>query len=270
MTKKSSFILYFGYKKHLALLSDEERGKLLMAVFDFAENGQAPKLTGATAMAFSFIQDQMERDANRYAAVCERNRKNGAKGGRPPKATKSDDNPKKPKITERLSGKPKKPDYDYDYDYDSGYDSDIDDDKGNDTIPPLSPHKNTKIAISKSKSKYSDKVKFAEFVSLTNDEYSSLVAKLGEPGAKRCIEILDNYKGANGKKYKSDYRAILNWVISRFEEEGSKRSVNRNGAYRQAPGFTTSDINYEEAFAGWPQDETENILEGGQTDGVGK
>jgi hypothetical protein len=121
MAEKSSFILYFSYRKHLALLSDEECGKLLMALFDYAENGQAPDLTGATAMAFSFIQDQMERDASKYAAVCERNRKNGAKGGRPPKATKSEHNPEKPKITERLSEKPKKPDneYEYEYEYDN-------------------------------------------------------------------------------------------------------------------------------------------------------
>lgn len=67
-----------------------------------------------------------------------------------------------------------------------------------------------------------EKIKFAEFVSMTNDEYTSLVAKLGEIGASRCIEILDNYKGANGKKYDSDYRAILNWVVDRYEEEKAK------------------------------------------------
>jgi len=133
MAEKSSFILYFSYKKHLALLSDEECGKLLMALFDYAENGQAPDLTGATAMAFSFIQDQMKRDANKYAAVCERNRKNGAKGGRPPKATKSENNPEKPKITERLSEKPKKPDNDYEYEYEYEYNND------NDITPPLPP-----------------------------------------------------------------------------------------------------------------------------------
>lgn len=69
------------------------------------------------------------------------------------------------------------------------------------------------------------KRKFADFVSMTNEEYSSLVTKLGEYGAKQCIEILDNYKGANGKRYKSDYRAILNWVISRYEEEQNKKGV---------------------------------------------
>ncbi len=67
------------------------------------------------------------------------------------------------------------------------------------------------------------KIKFADFVSLTNAEYEALVAKLGEDGAKRCIEILDNYKGSTGKKYKSDYRTILNWVVQRYEEEQSRK-----------------------------------------------
>ena len=64
-----------------------------------------------------------------------------------------------------------------------------------------------------------DKTAYAEFVHMTEAEYQALAQKVGEPGAKRCIEILDNYKGATGKKYKSDYRAILNWVISRYREE---------------------------------------------------
>jgi len=65
------------------------------------------------------------------------------------------------------------------------------------------------------------KVKVAEFVSMTNDEYSSLVAKLGESGAERCIEILDNYKGSKGKTYKSDYRAILSWVVGEYEKQAA-------------------------------------------------
>jgi len=67
------------------------------------------------------------------------------------------------------------------------------------------------------------KIKYADFVSLTNAEYEALVAKLGEDGAKRCIEILDNYKGSTGRKYKSDYRTILNWVVQRYEEEQSRK-----------------------------------------------
>jgi hypothetical protein len=67
-----------------------------------------------------------------------------------------------------------------------------------------------------------ERIRFAEFVSMTNDEHSSLVAKLGEDGTARCIEILDNYKGESGKKYESDYRAILNWGVKRYEEERDK------------------------------------------------
>lgn len=66
----------------------------------------------------------------------------------------------------------------------------------------------------------SKKVKFAEYVTLTPEEYISLVERLGsEEKANRAVEILDNYKGATGKRYRSDYRAILNWVIRRLEEE---------------------------------------------------
>lgn len=67
--------------------------------------------------------------------------------------------------------------------------------------------------------KEKSKIEFAEFVTMTQEEYDKLVDRIGERGTKRCIEILDNYKGSNGKKYANDYRAILNWVIKRYEEE---------------------------------------------------
>jgi hypothetical protein len=76
------------------------------------------------------------------------------------------------------------------------------------------------------------KTKFSEFVSLTSDEHSSLVAKLGEEGATRCIALLDNYKGACGKKYVSDYHAILNWVIKRYEEEQAKSPHQPQSPYQ--------------------------------------
>jgi hypothetical protein len=80
---------------------------------------------------------------------------------------------------------------------------------------------NTVSNLSKEKGGMGEKEKtfYAEFVSLTNAEYNALVTKLTEEGTKRCIEILDNYKGSSGRKYKSDYRTILNWVVQRYEEE---------------------------------------------------
>ena len=62
-------------------------------------------------------------------------------------------------------------------------------------------------------------IKYAEYVSMTETEYNKLVEKYGENATKKFIEVLDNYKGSTGKKYKDDYRAILNWVVeSTFEK----------------------------------------------------
>lgn len=78
-------------------------------------------------------------------------------------------------------------------------------------IPPISP---SSPSVSRDQ-----KVSYAEYVSMTEKEFQAICQKVGEQGALRCIEILDNYKGASGKRYKSDYRAILNWVIERYEKE---------------------------------------------------
>lgn len=65
------------------------------------------------------------------------------------------------------------------------------------------------------------KISYAEFVTLTEEEYQKLLEAHGQEAVKKIIEILDNYKGANGKKYNSDYRAILNWVIDRYKKENN-------------------------------------------------
>ncbi|NKQ20646.1 phage replisome organizer N-terminal domain-containing protein [Brevibacillus laterosporus] len=73
-----------------------------------------------------------------------------------------------------------------------------------------------------SKRKEKPKKKYAEFVSMTEEEYEKLVSKHGKSLTEKMIEKLDNYKGAKGKKYKSDYRAILNWVEEKVLSEQPK------------------------------------------------
>lgn len=76
---------------------------------------------------------------------------------------------------------------------------------------------------------------YAEFVTMTPAEYGELVKRVGKAGAKRCVEILDNYKGAKGKRYKSDYRAILSWVIARYEEEPKPEPEEATAYYCPEP-----------------------------------
>lgn len=63
------------------------------------------------------------------------------------------------------------------------------------------------------------KIHFADYVSMTNAEYEKLVSTYGKDVSDQCITVLDNYKGSNGKKYKSDYRAILSWVVDKVKKE---------------------------------------------------
>ena len=77
MKQKSSFLIYHEYREPLKLLTDEQRGQLLMALIDYSESGVVPELDGISMMAFSFIQSQMDRDSKKYENRCSSNRENG-------------------------------------------------------------------------------------------------------------------------------------------------------------------------------------------------
>lgn len=83
-----------------------------------------------------------------------------------------------------------------------------------------------------------EKEKVLDFVSLTRSEIVKLKEEFGDDGFNWMVEKLNNYKGAEGKKYKSDYLAIRNWVVASYEESKNKRLgrfiVMRNGASDQS------------------------------------
>ena len=84
-------------------------------------------------------------------------------------------------------------------------------------------NKNNRKRGSKGK-KEEEKIHFAEFVSMTNAEYDKLVSTYGKEFADQCITDLDNYKGSSGKKYKSDYRAILSWVVDKVKAKQPQKN----------------------------------------------
>ena len=109
MKQKSSFLIYHEYREPLKLLTDEQRGRLLMALIDYSESGVVPELDGISMMAFSFIQSQMDRDSKKYENRCSSNRENGKKGGRPKKENDSEENPKNTLGFEEIEKKTKNP-----------------------------------------------------------------------------------------------------------------------------------------------------------------
>lgn len=78
--------------------------------------------------------------------------------------------------------------------------------------------KEKKIKENKERERYGD------YVLLTPQEYEKLLDKGMTPEERdRYIELLDNYIGSKGKKYKSHYHTILNWY-RRDQIQSSKQS----------------------------------------------
>lgn len=198
-------------------LSDEEVGQLVRALCTYKRTGEQPVLSGGPMYIFPGEKARIDRDAESYDRRCEANKINGSKGGRPEKPKESENNPKNPlgfsktqKSQEKAEEKEKEEEKDI-------------------ILPPVSPQEK------KTKKKAKEpKVQCAENVHMTNAEYQKLLDTHGEADTARLIEILDNYKGSTGKRYESDYRAILSWVLDRLAEEKAKGFKKPAGAFAPA------------------------------------
>ncbi|MGR3220921.1 MAG: replication protein [Candidatus Anammoxibacter sp.] len=93
---------------------------------------------------------------------------------------------------------------------------------------PLSKKIDTKDTITKnSKTKEIKKVKFLDFIYLSEDEHRKLVEKFGEDGTAKYIEKINSYAHQIGSKkfktkYDSHYHTILNWNRSDEEKTETK------------------------------------------------
>jgi len=121
---KKGFIMYADQQEIFEQLSDVKAGKLIKHILKYI-NDENPELSDSILnLAFTPIKQQLKRDLKKYENICERNRLNGAKGGRP----KNPDKPKKPSGKFGNPKKPKKPDTDNDTDNDNDTVTDIDND----------------------------------------------------------------------------------------------------------------------------------------------
>jgi hypothetical protein len=62
---------------------------------------------------------------------------------------------------------------------------------------------------------------FEPLVTLSASENEKLIKEYGETNTRRAYTKLSVYKQSNGKKYKSDYAAILNWVMREVMAKGA-------------------------------------------------
>lgn len=285
--RKRTFAFHLDWVEVMKSCPKDVRCEVYDAIMEYALTGDVPQMGPEAQIAFAFVKKDMENDQARSAARCEKNRENGLKGGAPkgncnakkkaasdtedkppePKPTKPKRKPKAKAVTpkkedapavveqpilpivEQSTPPPQPPT--------PTTPTPTDPDPPAETPPPLTPEQQAKADKKK-------KYKYAECVTLTRDEYAKLCENYGEEAAKWMINKLDNYKGAKGTRYKSDYRAILNWVVDRYNEETSKHGIyqqprpqtatNGNGGSQSptgptrgtAPADTTAGGQYDE------------------------
>lgn len=208
MEERKSFTFFRSYYDALRSIDDPQIHKdLLMAICAYSLDGELIPLQGIAAALFSLVKPTLDASAKKAAA--------GSVGGlsRPSEGTSKSEAPKKQTGSKRQANAKQtgsRPEASK-----KQTSSEEEEDIGEGYIPP------TPLTGSIPQPA-SGKLKFAEFVYMTQVEYDSLVAKHGKPTTNELISILDNYKGSSGKKYKSDYRAILSWVEDKWRESQTK------------------------------------------------
>lgn len=110
-------------------LDNGARGRLLLAIMQYANGEEPDELTGAERIAFIVLKGQIDRDADAYEANAKKQSENGKKGGRPKKPTAFSENPKNPPVFSESHSKPKKPEKEKDKDKDKEEEEDKDKDK---------------------------------------------------------------------------------------------------------------------------------------------
>ena len=99
--EKRTFLMYSEWQPLLEGMSDEQAGQLFKKIYAY-QTGNEYEIQDALILGvFNMIKAKFDADRKLYVEKCERNKLNGAKGGRPKK--------QEPKKTERLTEKPKEP-----------------------------------------------------------------------------------------------------------------------------------------------------------------
>lgn len=198
MAAVKSFLVYLDYAKAVEWLSDEDAGKIFKALLAYADNREEPQLDGGLRAVFAMMQNQIDRDREKYEETCEKRRANGEKGGRPPKAKAQTENQEKPN---GFSEKQTKHDTDTDTDTEKDTDTEIKKESKKEKAP-AKPTRTPSVSRT-ARGVYG-------WVKLSDEEYSRLSNELGEQELKRCIAYVDeSAQSTNNKNGWRDWNLVI-------------------------------------------------------------
>ncbi len=276
MKQKDSFILYTEQKEVIDKLSDEQAGKIIKALYSYAKDGTMPQLDAVLDLVIIPFKSAIDRNDIKWQETKKKRSEAGKKGmlerwkdieeNNGTKNIITKDNNVKNVITEITKDNNVKNDITKITKITDNVHVNVPDNVSvhvndnvnvNDNIESNISIKNKKINKDINKGgiggkgkerEKEEKIYFAEFVAMTNTEYKKLVSTYSKGFADQCIIILDNYKGANGKKYKSDYRAILNWVVDKAKQDNIKNGLPAIGNSESEEDYIVIDDIPEEEY----------------------
>ncbi|MBP1549445.1 MAG: hypothetical protein J6A05_05520 [Oscillospiraceae bacterium] len=185
MTEKKSFLMYTSYLDNVEILSDEEAGQLLKAIYAFVNGNELPKLDRVVQLTFNPIKSHLERDMEKYKDICRKRSENIQKRWEKRKNTNeynciqtdtnyTDNENVNENENENVNGN-----------VNDNKNENADDNKNDNSLPELS---------------------------LTQTEYEALCAKYGKERTDRHIEKVRHCARVNPKPYEDAYAVIDRWL----------------------------------------------------------
>ena len=174
MSKITQFTFFDNYYDVIKELPDEDKKNFLVAIVEYIFEDKKPNFTGLNKGIWQLIERPLSISKNKSNNA----RKDKSNENQQEINLKSNENQKEIK---RKSNKNQR-----------HYSLSISNSNSN----SISKDSNKDNRVIGEEEKEEGKIKYGEFVSMTNAEYEKLVSTYGEEFTKTCIETLDNYKGA--------------------------------------------------------------------------
>ena len=217
---RKSFVIHCDIEDQLDLLTNEQVGTLFRSVVRYASNEEEISSNdGMVKLLFSVIKKQIDRDTEKYKAVCERRREAGSKGGKQKVANakqKVANVANASKCEQNLANV-----------------ADSDNDSDSDSVSTEVDIKENTIVLKKDKLSLSppseEFIKFNQWLDdhcpfvlkvktqMTEPEYQKLLAKYTKKEISDVLESLNNWKDFP-KKRTNVYRSTLDELKKKFGE----------------------------------------------------
>lgn len=198
---RKSFIVYSEWLYNLSLLTDAQSGVLFRALLAYSNETELPEMDNTTAMCFSFMKAQIDRDNEKYEQVCAKRSEAGKKSAEKRWGTSES-------VTNVIFANDEVTSCNYNDNVDNNVDVNENDNKNKKKDKPV-------------KHKYGSYGR----VLLSDDEYEKLKTEFPY-NYQYWIDRVDSYCESHGVSYKNYLATIRNWSKSSKEQTFKYNAVN--------------------------------------------